>query len=132
MISSAFSATDELIGRLDLAPNDSETVVELFTTYSRSDGLDPDVAPRTLVAAFGGENGVPAEFVRPSRRHVFSVTADVGERGHGRSMRRAVVELVRAPELPFRTLEWSTLGAPPRVQAGAHGVIPPCLGAEPR
>jgi hypothetical protein len=43
-----------------------------------------------------------------------------------------VVELVRAPELPFRTLEWSTLGAPPRVPGDAPGVIAPCLGAESR
>lgn len=123
---------DEVFGPLDLLPGEGGAA-RFFTTYSRSDGFDPASAPAELLRLFrqseGGGDGPLAAHVRPSRLRVFAITAEIGDRTRGRSVRRAVVDLVRAPGAPFRVLEWGTVGdaAPTPAEAGAVENPSPCL-----
>lgn len=139
------AAPDELVGSLDLDPGEDDRAIQFFTTYSRSDGLDPASAPSELVALLGrgarggsgtaSSAGLPHSFVRQSRMRIFSITAEVGDGVRGRSVRRAVVELVRSPELLFRVLEWGIAGGRGAQTSGGLGKLAaekglvPCLPA---
>ncbi len=132
-------AGEELFGILPIEADRVEKLLRWLTVYSRSDGLDPAVAPPELLAALD----ITPEIVRPSRGRFFAITADVGEAGRGRRARRAVIELLRQPERPYAVWEWRTVSAPaalsPRPAASAEpaaggseaapaGIAPPCSG----
>lgn len=117
--SRSYDTVEELIafGRID--HDRAEKAFPLLTVYSRSDGIDPRSAPRELLDLFrrnrpgaleeADASGIPPEFVRMSRGRFYSIIAEVGTGSTGRSVRRAVVELIRQPNRPFSVREWSTI-----------------------
>jgi hypothetical protein len=132
-------AAEELFGILHVEAGKVEKLLPWLTVYSRSDGIDPAVAPPALRAALD----VTPELVRPSRGRFFAITADVGEAGRGRRARRAVIELLRQPERPYAVWEWRNVSAPaelfppsavgPEEAGGAPAAapenLPPCSDA---
>ena len=111
-----FQTVEELLAITDVDRPSLNRALRLLTVYSRSDGIDPRAAPRELrdaLRASYGEAGPSPELVRESRARVFSITADVGDRSIGRSIRRAVVELIRQPDQPFAIREVSTVNIRP-------------------
>jgi general secretion pathway protein K len=140
MPGSVLHAAEELFGILKIEAGEVEKLLPWLTVYSRSDGIDPAVAPPALLAALD----VTPELLRPSRGRFFAITADVGEAGRGRRARRAVIELLRQPERPYAVWEWRTVSAPAAlfpaaptrseggadaIAAGQATIAPPCSGA---
>jgi general secretion pathway protein K len=129
-----FSSPDELTGFIG-GEASAAALLPLMTVYSRSDSIDPKVAPPALIAALGGRPGnetagLPPEIVRASRGRFFQITADVGSPRLGRSVRRAAVQILRQADKPFAVWEWTTIDAG---EGGAPTALPPaqsCAGEQ--
>jgi hypothetical protein len=125
-IDGSFRTPDELLGPLDLPPATMAGVAAWLTTESRSDGIDPTVAPaalRDLMTNLGSAgHAIPPQIVRRSRRRVFAITADVGQAATGRRARRALIEFARSPDRLFRVLRWATIDA--SIDAGTAPASP--------
>ncbi len=132
-----FASPDELFGLIGVDGDSARRLLPFVTVYSQSAGIDPKHAPAALIQALGGrafsdaaDADLPPGLARPSRERFFSITAEVGTPKLGRSVRRAVVELVLRPERPFAVWEW---GASEDAAPAAAAALPAeaCAGAVP-
>ena len=75
-----------------------ESIEARVTVHSRTDGVDPDVAPLDLQPA-GNE-------IRKTRRQTFTIIAEARSGRRGRFVRRAIVRITRQPNSPYQVLSW--------------------------
>jgi len=146
-----FAATEELNQVLGV---DAELVAQLapfVTSHSGKDGIDPTVAPRPLIEALrrGDQptapsqlddsfaerpSDLPAQFVVPSSRSIFSVRSDVVTGAGVRFALEAIVDLsARRPRGPaggqqgpaFHVWRWRQVPSQPDMVAG-EDQLPEC------
>jgi general secretion pathway protein K len=88
-------------------------LMPLVTVYSQQSGIDPAVAPQHLLELLGatGETATsPTRFSSPSPAKTFSIDVTAELKNGARYRRLAIISILRQPDRPFATLEWTRGG----------------------
>ena len=142
-----FDAIEELGQVLGMTPELAERLGPLVTVYSGSQGIDPAVAPMTLLRALSGEPAggglgglqqgraaiaVPPDMVIASRGTVFTIRASASTEAGAMATSEAIVALPSGGGIAYRIRRWTrradqpVSGVPAGGASGIMAGLPPC------